>query len=61
MSIGAASVRDPGFRWLNPTLWGEVQRPARRRLELFIGKFCRLLEYLDKHVSGQLAGLGVLV
>ena len=26
-----------------------------------IGKFCRLLEYLDEHLPRQLAGLGVLV
>ncbi len=61
MEIGAAPARDPGLLDFDPIGWGRVQRSARRRLGLSIGKFARLFKYLNKHFPGQLAGLRVLV
>jgi hypothetical protein len=59
--MGATPVRDPRLVQCDPTLRGRVQRAAWRRLDLCIGKFCRLLKYVDEHFARELAGLRVLV
>lgn len=58
---GAAPDRDPALGTMTPLLGAGAAIRPRRRLELDIGKFCRMLKYLDKHRAGQLTGLRVLV
>ena len=58
---GAAPARDPALGTMTPLLGAGAAIRPRRRLELVIGKSCRLLKYLDKHLPRQLAGLRVLV
>ncbi len=60
-SLGAVPDRDPALGTMTPLLGAGAAIWPRRRLELVIGKFCRLLKYLDKHRARQLAGLRVLV
>ena len=46
------------------TWWYDPSRgrdPAWAALSFLLGKFCRLFEYLHKHVSRQLASLRVLI
>jgi hypothetical protein len=57
---GAAPVRDPGFPMVTHA-WARVHRSVWRRLNLLVGKSCRLLEYLHKHFSREFSGLRILV
>jgi hypothetical protein len=58
---GATPVRNPYC--FDPVRVGWVNDPApvATASRLFIGKFCRLLKYMNEHGTSQLAGLGVLV
>ena len=58
---GAAPGRDPALGTMTPLLGAGAAIRPRRRLALVIGKSCRLLKYLHKHLSSQFAGLRILI